>query len=73
MPRVVVKAVPAGGFWEAGQFWPANQDTHADVTPEQLALMKATPHLVVVEIPSSATPSPSEDTPTEAPKSRKRG
>jgi len=71
MPRVVVKAVPAGGFWEAGQFWPANQDTTADVTPEQLALMKATPHLVVVEIPGSAS-TPSEDTPAEAPKSRKR-
>jgi len=54
MIRVLIRAVPPGGFWEAGKFWPASE-TPAEVTPEELAILKATPFLVVIELSAAAT------------------
>jgi hypothetical protein len=72
MARVIVRAVPPGGFWEAGKFWPA-AETQADVSDDQLDQMKRTPHLVVVVLPAGASSASDADaTPAESPGPKRR-
>jgi hypothetical protein len=47
--RVVVKAVPVAGFRCAGSFWPSSE-TEAELDAEAVAKLKASPHLIVVDL-----------------------